>query len=202
VGIFTRARTIGVALTGVLVASVIALAAPTVSYAATPTAQSASATAGIVIAAAPHKLKTSTPTISGTRQVTKTLTAKTGTWTKGTTFTYKWYANGKAISKATKKTLKLSATLAGKKISVKVTGKKSGYKTVSKTSKKTATIGYPSRTKPVSAWNCPAWAPIKGNASSMIYHMPGQRFYKATKPEDCFRTQGAAVSAGYRKAKV
>lgn len=60
----------------------------------------------------------------------------------------------------------------------------------------------PNRTDPISEWNCPSWAPIKGNASSMIYHMPGQAFYDRTKPEDCFRTESAARAAGYRKAKV
>ena len=60
----------------------------------------------------------------------------------------------------------------------------------------------PGRTDPISAWKCPKWAPIKGNASSMIYHLPGQAFYTRTKPEDCFSTQHAAKKAGYRKSKV
>ncbi len=60
----------------------------------------------------------------------------------------------------------------------------------------------PGRTDPVSTWNCPKWAPIKGNAQSMIYHLPSQRFYDRTKPEDCFSTQKAAKKAGYRKSKV
>lgn len=80
------------------------------------------------------------PSISGTVAVGKKLTAKPGTWTKGTTFSYRWYANGKAISKATKSTLSLSSSLRGKTITVKVTGKKSGYATVTKTSKSTARV--------------------------------------------------------------
>ncbi|MFD1827583.1 hypothetical protein [Mumia zhuanghuii] len=60
----------------------------------------------------------------------------------------------------------------------------------------------PNRTDPISEWNCPSWAPIKGNASSMIYHLPDQAFYDRTKPEDCFRTEAAAKAAGYRKSKV
>ncbi|UUT35850.1 sunset domain-containing protein [Microbacterium elymi] len=146
--------------------------------------------------------KAVTPTVSGSRYVTRVLTAKPGAWTAGTAFTYQWYANGRAISRATKATLKLGTAQAGKKISVRVTGRKSGYTTVSRTSAATGVIGYPSRTTPASLWNCPSWAPIKGNASSMIYHMPGQRFYNATQPEDCFRTETAARAAGYRKAKV
>lgn len=55
---------------------------------------------------------------------------------------------------------------------------------------------------PISRTDCPSNAPIKGNASSMIYHKPGQRFYKATHPEECFASDGTAVAAGYRKAKV
>lgn len=79
-------------------------------------------------------LKTATPTISGTVKYGKTLTAKTGTWTSGTKFTYQWLRDGKAISGATSKTYKLAAKDAGKKISVKVTGMKSGYTTASKAS--------------------------------------------------------------------
>lgn len=51
-------------------------------------------------------------------------------------------------------------------------------------------------------WNCPAHAPIKGNASSMIYHRPGQAYYDRTKPEECFRNAASAVAAGYRAAKI
>ncbi|MDJ0316955.1 MULTISPECIES: sunset domain-containing protein [Arthrobacter] len=60
----------------------------------------------------------------------------------------------------------------------------------------------PGSTKPVSKWNCPTWAPIKGNASSKIYHLKGQRFYLRTTPEICFSTETAAKQAGYRKSKV
>lgn len=59
----------------------------------------------------------------------------------------------------------------------------------------------PSVTKPVSKWNCPSWAPIKGNAPSKIYHLRGQAFYDKTTPEQCFATETAAVKAGYRKSK-
>ena len=85
-------------------------------------------------------LKTATPKISGTAKVGSTLTAKPGTWTSKTTFSYQWYANGKAISKATKVTYKIPSSLAGKKITVKVTGKKSGYASAAKTSAATGSI--------------------------------------------------------------
>lgn len=54
--------------------------------------------------------------------------------------------------------------------------------------------------KPISANECPAAYPIKGNKNSMIYHMPGGASYKTTKPEECFATEAAAQAAGYRKA--
>lgn len=55
---------------------------------------------------------------------------------------------------------------------------------------------------PAGSWNCPSWAPIKGNLSSHIYHMPWQRYYSRTKPEMCFANEAAAIRAGYRKSKV
>ena len=60
----------------------------------------------------------------------------------------------------------------------------------------------PTSSKPASRWDCPAWAPIKGNAPSRIYHMKGQRFFSRTTPEICFATEAAARNAGYRKSKV
>lgn len=50
-------------------------------------------------------------------------------------------------------------------------------------------------------WDCPANAPIKGNASSMIYHVPRGAFYDRTNPEECFTTEAAARAAGYRASK-
>ncbi|MFD4959683.1 carboxypeptidase regulatory-like domain-containing protein [Microbacterium sp. NPDC058389] len=147
-------------------------------------------------------MRAGTTTVVGTAQVTRTLSASAGTWTGGTALTYQWYANGAAISGATGKTYTISAAQAGKTIHVKVTGRLTGYATITKSSAATATIGYPSRTSPADVWTCPSWAPIKGNANSMIYHMPWQRYYNATKPEDCFSTESAAVAAGYRAAKV
>ncbi|MFC8302977.1 hypothetical protein ACFUCV_04740 [Specibacter sp. NPDC057265] len=60
----------------------------------------------------------------------------------------------------------------------------------------------PTSAKPASKWNCPSWAPIKGNAPSKIYHLKNQRFYAKTTPEICFSTEAAAKQAGYRKSKV
>lgn len=43
---------------------------------------------------------------------------------------------------------------------------------------------------------------IKGNQGSngWIYHMPGGAYYKVTKAEECFQTEKAAQTAGYRKS--
>jgi hypothetical protein len=68
------------------------------------------------------------------------LATAVGTWTKKTKFRYAWYADGRAISKATKSVLMVSKSLRGKSITVAVTGKKSGYATVTKTSAATGKV--------------------------------------------------------------
>jgi len=45
---------------------------------------------------------------------------------------------------------------------------------------------------------CPDDYPIKGNASSRIYHLPGESSYAQTHPEYCFASEADAVAAGYR----
>lgn len=49
--------------------------------------------------------------------------------------------------------------------------------------------------------DCPPEFPIKGNASSHIYHKPGESSYEATIPEICFASDEAAVAHGYRPRK-
>jgi len=146
-------------------------------------------------------LTASTPGISGSAIVGRTLTASEGKWSSGTSFSYQWFANGTAVSGATGRSFAVTTAHVNKRISVRVTGTKPGYVTVSRTSAATAAVPYPSRTSPAGSYTCPAWAPIKGNASSMIYHVPGGQFYEVTNPEECFRTEAAAVAAGYRKSK-
>jgi hypothetical protein len=141
------------------------------------------------------------PRITGSTIVGSKLTAVPQTWTSGTKLTYQWYRNGKAISRATGSTLVVTAAMVKGTITVRVTGTKSGYIAAARTSGKTGVVSYPARTKPISAWNCPSWAPIKGNASSMIYHVPRGQYYNKTKPEACFSSESAAVKAGYRKSK-
>jgi hypothetical protein len=47
---------------------------------------------------------------------------------------------------------------------------------------------------------CPDGFPIKGNASSGIYHRPNESSYQRTIPEVCFATEEAAIANGYRAA--
>lgn len=47
---------------------------------------------------------------------------------------------------------------------------------------------------------CPPVYPIKGNAQSMLYHLPDNPTYAATIPELCFSKVESAVAAGYREA--
>lgn len=56
-------------------------------------------------------------------------------------------------------------------------------------------------TKAGSGTTCPKGYPVKGNDNSMIYHVPGQQFYKVTNARHCFSTTAKARSAGYRASK-
>lgn len=49
-------------------------------------------------------------------------------------------------------------------------------------------------------YGCPEGYPIKGNASSLIYHVPGGGSYERTIPEFCFAAESDAEAAGYRAA--
>ena len=62
----------------------------------------------------------------------------------------------------------------------------------------TATSGGAS---PLAGGDCPSEAPIKGNASSGIYHVPGGQFYDRTNAEECFATESDAQDAGYRASR-
>ncbi len=49
---------------------------------------------------------------------------------------------------------------------------------------------------------CPISHPVKANAQSGIFHVPGGRSYERTIPERCYATPEAAIADGYRQAKV
>ncbi len=76
----------------------------------------------------------STPTIDGTAQTGATLTALPGEWTEGTTFTYRWYANGRTIKGATGADYVVPSSKADTRIRVRVTGSLDGHPTLSRTS--------------------------------------------------------------------
>lgn len=70
------------------------------------------------------------PSISGVSKAGKTLTVKAGTWTpKASSYTYRWYRNGKAISGATKRTYKVKKADRGRKLTVRVQARRAGYPT-------------------------------------------------------------------------
>jgi hypothetical protein len=46
--------------------------------------------------------------------------------------------------------------------------------------------------------SCPPQYPIKGNADSQIYHLPGSPAYDSVTPELCFASVEAAAAAGFR----
>jgi len=48
---------------------------------------------------------------------------------------------------------------------------------------------------------CPEDYPVKGNATSKLYHSPGSPSYKRTVPEFCFASNEAAEAAGYGPTK-
>lgn len=49
--------------------------------------------------------------------------------------------------------------------------------------------------------SCPATHPVKGNADSMIFHIPGGRSYERTAAERCYCTAADAEADGFRQAK-
>ncbi|MET8825820.1 hypothetical protein ABZX40_09885 [Streptomyces sp. NPDC004610] len=81
------------------------------------------------------------PVITGTAKVGRTLKAGKGTWSPApTSYSYQWYANGRAIGGATKSSLVLKSAQRGKKITVKVTAKLTGHKDGSAVSKATKPV--------------------------------------------------------------
>ena len=68
------------------------------------------------------------------------------------------------------------------------------------TSTKVETPSEPDWIAPVDG-TCPLSHPVKGNANSRIYHLPGGRFYDSTVPERCYRDESAAEADGMRASK-
>jgi hypothetical protein len=85
-------------------------------------------------------LTTAKPTIGGTPTVGRTLTARPGTWTTGTAFTYAWFADGVRVKGQAARRLVLAKAQRGKHITVTVTGSQAGYTSASRTSARTPKV--------------------------------------------------------------
>ena len=95
---------------------------------------------GLSYPGTPATLTAGKATVAGKAVVGKKLTAKPGSWTSGTTLSYRWTRGSKAIKGATSATYKVKKADAGKRLSVTVTGTKTGYRSASATSAKTSKV--------------------------------------------------------------
>ncbi|MFB7936002.1 hypothetical protein [Streptomyces sp. NPDC056049] len=85
-------------------------------------------TAGVTVAYGVAPQATKAPYLTGTVRVGRTLTLNRGTWTPApTSYAYQWYANGRAVSGATKSTFVPGKAQRGQKITVKVTAHRTGH---------------------------------------------------------------------------
>ena len=91
---------------------------------------------------------TPVPTVSGTAQVGRTLTAEPGTWDDGVTFAYQWLRNGQPITGATGSTYSLLPGDARAIVRVAVTGTKAGYAPVTTVSERGDAVALGAMAKP------------------------------------------------------
>ncbi|WP_179199928.1 hypothetical protein [Streptomyces sp. NRRL B-24572] len=85
-------------------------------------------TAGVTVAVGLAPKATTAPYVTGTVRVGRTLTLNRGAWTPApTSYAYQWYANGRAISGATRTTFTLTSAQRGLKITVRVTAYRTGH---------------------------------------------------------------------------
>ncbi|MGW6394473.1 hypothetical protein ACWFR1_29120 [Streptomyces sp. NPDC055103] len=85
-------------------------------------------TAGYAVATGLAPKVTAAPYVTGTVRVGRTLAVNRGTWTPTpTAYAYQWYANGQAISGATKSWFTLTSAQRGKSIIVRVTAYRTGH---------------------------------------------------------------------------
>ena len=77
---------------------------------------------------------TAPPAVTGKPKVGRTLTARPGSWTPTPTkVSYKWFADGKSVRRATGAKLRLTAKLEGTRISVRITLTRTGVTTTVRT---------------------------------------------------------------------
>lgn len=92
-------------------------------------------TPGALVAPAP------TPTITGAARVGRRLHAVAGTWLRGVTLRYQWFADGVAVPGATGATFTPTRRERGSRLRVHVTGRRAGYHHVTRTSARTPRVG-------------------------------------------------------------
>ncbi|MBB6628439.1 hypothetical protein H5V45_14020 [Nocardioides sp. KIGAM211] len=80
------------------------------------------------------------PQVVGKIQVGEVLRVRTGTWPRGTTFTYRWRADSRRVPHATKKQFALTTAQVGHTISVSVTGHRAGHPAVTRSSRSTPIV--------------------------------------------------------------
>ncbi|MET4077442.1 hypothetical protein [Janibacter sp. UYMM211] len=84
---------------------------------------------------------TTRPSVAGNPRVGRTLEARVGRWTPSpTSYAYRWYRDGRAISGATGKTYRVTSSDAGRRLKVVVTARRSGYSTGSTSTYSTAAV--------------------------------------------------------------
>ncbi|MEZ5247585.1 MAG: hypothetical protein R2707_21025 [Acidimicrobiales bacterium] len=73
--------------------------------------------------------------------------------------------------------------------------------------KRTGPVQFVAASTPAQRWvepvdgECPLTHPIKGNADSGIFHVPGGLSYDRTVPERCYAAESDAEADGFRRAK-
>ena len=80
-----------------------------------------------------YTLAVGAPAVSGTGRVGSVLTVDPGTWTTGTSYSYRWLRNGAIIPGATAGAYRLTEADRGQRVAVRVTGSKPLFTTITKT---------------------------------------------------------------------
>lgn len=137
--------------------------------------------------------------VSGTRRVGRTLTAKTSKWSSGVEYHYQWYRNSTAIVDATAKTYVLIPSDRGKRMKVRVWTTKDGYsQSSSRTSAKTSKVkyGYLSKVTPTISGSAVVGEVLtatsgtwKPNTTTFTY-----QWYKVNAKGKSYRIAGATSS--------
>ena len=91
--------------------------------------EDATASSESVVIGSGTLLPSALPTIAGKAKVGSTLTAGPGTWPTGTSVSYQWKRDGKAVARATGRQYALTSKDARARVSVTVTAKLAGYDT-------------------------------------------------------------------------